>query len=202
MKVRMIAQVLVKFLLTFICSDPSAITAFFSMMITKPMSQFFVYDKATCKCRPCGQNLPAATGSFSFLSEISQMFHPFSEVRARAISLNMHLFLPDLVLQVLFLTPNVQVEGAKLDSLLQEHFLCPLFRAPSCGIDVHKHMPHAFNAESAPIRNPSREFSDGANLRTQPILYVLFPSTDPSVLQSSMAAAVMFQSKEPPKQAA
>jgi hypothetical protein len=82
---------------------------------------------------------------------------------------------------------------------MQDHFLCPLFRTPSCGIDVFKHLQHAFNAESAPLLNPSQEFLEEATLRTQPILYVLFPSTDSSTLQSSMAAAVMFQSKEPQK---
>jgi hypothetical protein len=69
--------------LTFVCSDPSAITAFFSMMITKPLSQFFVYDKATCKSRPCGQNLPTTSGSFSHLSEVTHIFQPISEVRPR-----------------------------------------------------------------------------------------------------------------------
>ncbi len=99
--------------------------------------------------------------------------------------------------QVLFLTPDVQIQGAQMDALMQDHFLCPLFRTPSCGIDVHKHLAHAFNGDSSPIWHTSQDFSEEAKLRTQPLLYVLFPSTDSHTLQSSMAAAVMFQSKEP-----
>jgi hypothetical protein len=167
-------------------------------MITKPLSQFFIYDKATCKSRPCGQHLPAPSGASSHLSEITHIFHPLCEVRARHRVGQTSQF--SHFLQVLFLTPNVHIQGAQVDALLQDHFLCPLFRTPSCGIDVHKHLPHVFNAESAPIWDPSRDFIDETKQRTQPLLYALFSSTDSCRLQSSMAAAVMFQSKEPQKQ--
>ena len=83
---------------------------------------------------------------------------------------------------------------------MQGHFLCPLFRTPSCGIDIHKNLPHAFNNESAPTWKPTREFLAEGKQRKQPILNILFPSADGFRLQSSMAAAVMFQSKVPPQQ--
>jgi hypothetical protein len=63
--------------------DPCAITAFFSIMITRPLSQFFIYDKVTGKSRPCGQSLPPTSAASSCLLEITQMFHQISEVPAR-----------------------------------------------------------------------------------------------------------------------
>ena len=85
-------------------------------------------------------------------------------------------------------------------TVMQENFLCPLFRTPSCGIDVYKNFSHAFNDDSAPIWKPTREFIAEGMQRTQPILTVLFPSSDGFRLQCSMAAVVMFQSKMPLQQ--
>ena len=103
-------------------------------------------------------------------------------------------------IQVLFLKPDVLVQGRSVETVMQGHFLCPLFRTPSCGIDIHKNLPHAFNNESAPTWKPTREFVAEGKQRKQPILNILFPSVDGFRLQSSMAAAVMFQSKVPPQQ--
>jgi|LauGreDrversion4_2_1035121.scaffolds.fasta_scaffold538002_2 hypothetical protein len=85
-------------------------------------------------------------------------------------------------------------------ALMQEHFVCPLFRVPSCGINVHKTLQHEFNADAAPTSNPTRLFTKEDEQRALPILNIMFPSTDPFRLQSSMAAAVMLQSRVPTDQ--
>jgi hypothetical protein len=82
-------------------------------------------------------------------------------------------------------------------ALMQEYFVCPLFRTPSCGINVHKNLQHEFNADAAPTGNLTREFKNEDEQRALPILNILFPSTDPFRLQSSMAAAIMLQSRVP-----
>ncbi len=74
-------------LLTLNFLDPCGITAFFSIMITRPLSQFFIFDKVTGKSRPCGQSLPSTSGASSCLLEITQMFHQISEVLARRFCL-------------------------------------------------------------------------------------------------------------------
>jgi hypothetical protein len=84
-----------------------------------------------------------------------------------------------------------------MESVMQNHFICPLFRTPSCGKNVHKTLPHAFNSDSDPVW-PTRQSAEENKRRTLPILNILFPSTDSFGLLSAMAATIMFQSKVPP----
>jgi hypothetical protein len=99
-------------------------------------------------------------------------------------------------LQVLFLMPNVYVRGSNMAAIMQDHLLCPLFRTPTCGMNVHKNLQHAFNEDSVPIW-PTRHSIEEAKQRINPLLNILFPSTDSFSLVSSMAATVMFRSKVP-----
>jgi hypothetical protein len=84
-----------------------------------------------------------------------------------------------------------------MEAVMQDHFVCPLFRTPSCGINVHKNLEHVFNADPDPTCPAERPVMDVGKLGTHPILNILFPSADSFVLLSSMAATVMFQSKVP-----
>jgi hypothetical protein len=94
--------------------------------------------------------------------------------------------------------PNVHIHEKDMDAAMKENFVCPLFRTPSCGIDVHKNLPHVFNAESTPARNPTHNLAQASKQRTLPILNMLLPCVDSVRMSSSMAAVVMFPSTVPP----